>query len=285
MITYWHRRTNITIGTVTTLPAGSNATASVDENNVLSLGIPTGPAGPQGLPGPEGEPGPQGPAGTIEVPVASASTLGGVIIDGEHGLTIDGTGLLVATGDTSPEMIGASASEAGAAGVVPQPLAGDNVKFLRGDATWAGNATTDVAGLMSAADKSKLDDIDTEASKSVMTRLWVEGTPVPANSYLAYFSGDVVGYDFIIIKFLCRKDYDPYKYQVFVPESDGQTTYRIKSCLQYCGFESNKNGSRSFTASYAVSGNQTSFVFGKGYFDGQANANVCIPMAIWGVKL
>lgn len=69
------------IGTVTTLPAGSQATASVTQvGNVvtLNLGIPegeqgpqgdTGPAGPQGDPGPtgaqgpQGDTGPQGPAG------------------------------------------------------------------------------------------------------------------------------------------------------------------------------------------------------------------------------
>ena len=285
MITYWHRRTNITIGTVTTLPAGSNATASVDENNVLSLGIPTGPAGPQGLPGPEGEPGPQGPAGTVEVPVASSSTLGGVIIDGEHGLTIDGTGLLVATGDTSPIMTGADGTNAGATGTVPAPAATDNVKFLRGDATWAGNATTDTAGLMSAADKDKLDDIAAEATKGTRTQLYYNDNPQPASSYLAWCSGDILQYDFIIIKFLCRNGYDPQLFQVFVPQSDGSTAYRIKSCLQYNGFESNKNGSRAFTASYNSSGNQSSFSFSNGYFDGSANTGVCIPINIWGVKL
>lgn len=35
------------------------------------------------------------------------------------------------------DMVGATADRAGAAGIVPQPLAGDHNKFLRGDATWA----------------------------------------------------------------------------------------------------------------------------------------------------
>ena len=53
---------------VTTLPAGSDATASYD-NGVLTLGIPkgdtgaTGPQGPQGIQGPQGERGATGPQG------------------------------------------------------------------------------------------------------------------------------------------------------------------------------------------------------------------------------
>lgn len=35
------------------------------------------------------------------------------------------------------EMVGATSSHDGAAGIVPQPLAGDQNKFLRGDGTWA----------------------------------------------------------------------------------------------------------------------------------------------------
>lgn len=34
------------------------------------------------------------------------------------------------------EMVGATSDRDGLSGVVPQPLAGDNTKFLRGDATW-----------------------------------------------------------------------------------------------------------------------------------------------------
>lgn len=51
MRTYWHRRAAITIGTVTTLPAGSDATATITENQVLSLGIPKGPQGDTGATG------------------------------------------------------------------------------------------------------------------------------------------------------------------------------------------------------------------------------------------
>lgn len=38
---------------------------------------------------------------------------------------------------SNPVMTGASASVAGEKGLVPQPSAGDNDKFLRGDGTWA----------------------------------------------------------------------------------------------------------------------------------------------------
>lgn len=34
------------------------------------------------------------------------------------------------------EMVGATSDRNGLAGVVPQPIAGDNTKFLRGDASW-----------------------------------------------------------------------------------------------------------------------------------------------------
>lgn len=67
--------------------------------------------------------------------------------------------------DTKPvAMKGATASAAGAAGYVPAPAAGQQARFLRGDGTWATptnttytEATQSKAGLMSAADKKKLD--------------------------------------------------------------------------------------------------------------------------------
>lgn len=66
--------------------------------------------------------------------------------------------------DTKPvAMKGATASAAGSAGYVPAPSSGDQGKFLRGDGTWQaqktyGEATQTAAGLMSAADKKKLDE-------------------------------------------------------------------------------------------------------------------------------
>ena len=65
-------------------------------------------------------------------------------------------------------MTGASADASGKAGLVPAPSAGNQDKYLRGDGTWStptdtkyNNATAKVAGLMSAADKAKLDGINT----------------------------------------------------------------------------------------------------------------------------
>ena len=66
----------------------------------------------------------------------------------------------------------ATASAAGGSGLVPAPAAGENDEYLRGDGTWAtppnttyNAATTTTAGLMSAADKVKLNGIATGATK------------------------------------------------------------------------------------------------------------------------
>jgi len=57
--------------------------------------------------------------------------------------------------------LGATAQDAGAEGLVPPPAAGEQDKFLRGDGTWSdlplSEATPTAAGLLSAADKQKLD--------------------------------------------------------------------------------------------------------------------------------
>ena len=69
----------------------------------------------------------------------------------------------------------ATASVAGGSGLVPAPAAGENDEYLRGDGTWAtptnttyNNATTSTAGLMSAADKVKLDGIAAGANKTTV---------------------------------------------------------------------------------------------------------------------
>ena len=66
---------------------------------------------------------------------------------------------------------GASAEGAGGAGLVPAPAQGDQAKFLKADGTWATPANTtyeeatgETAGLMSAADKNKLDGIAPNAN-------------------------------------------------------------------------------------------------------------------------
>lgn len=74
---------------------------------------------------------------------------------------------------TYSDMTGASASEAGAAGLVPAPAAGKQTAFLRGDGTWEippnttySAATQSKAGLMSAADKKKLDELSVEEANT-----------------------------------------------------------------------------------------------------------------------
>ena len=75
---------------------------------------------------------------------------------------------------TYNDFTGASASVAGASGLVPAPAAGNDDEFLRGDGTWAtpkdttySNATTSTAGLMSSQDKTKLDGIAENANNYV----------------------------------------------------------------------------------------------------------------------
>ena len=70
---------------------------------------------------------------------------------------------------------GASSNADGNSGLVPQPEAGDQNKFLQGNGQWGtppnttySAATQSKAGLMSAADKTKLDGIATGANKTVV---------------------------------------------------------------------------------------------------------------------
>lgn len=52
----------------------------------------------------------------------------------------------------SEAMTGASATEAGAGGMVPGPAAGDQTKFLRGDGTWAHPSLAGAAFTVSTSD-------------------------------------------------------------------------------------------------------------------------------------
>lgn len=85
----------------------------------------------------------------------------------------DITGLGIPAQDTTYNAFkGATAEAAGGAGLVPAPAKGDQAKFLKADGTWGTpvnttyeEATPDAAGLMSAADKTKLNGIEAGANK------------------------------------------------------------------------------------------------------------------------
>ena len=75
---------------------------------------------------------------------------------------------------TYADMKGATSSAAGTHGLVPAPAAGKQSQYLRGDGTWAtptnttySDATQSAHGLMSAADKKKLDGVETNANNYV----------------------------------------------------------------------------------------------------------------------
>ena len=95
---YYSLASSLAIGTVTTLAAGSAATASITglaPNQILSLGIPTGPqgsAGPtgsQGPTGPQGSTGPQGVAGSAAT--ITVGTVGAVAYPGPGTVTNSGS--------------------------------------------------------------------------------------------------------------------------------------------------------------------------------------------------
>lgn len=73
---------------------------------------------------------------------------------------------------TYSNMTGATSDTAGTSGLVPAPEAGATTRYLRSDGTWQtppnttyGTASGSAAGLMSAADKTKLDGIAAGANK------------------------------------------------------------------------------------------------------------------------
>lgn len=92
---------------------------------------------------------------------------------GKQGQYLRGDGTWATpTNTTYSAMTGATADAAGKAGLVPAPGAGKQASFLRGDGTWVvptdttySNATTSTSGLMSAADKAKLDGVAAGANK------------------------------------------------------------------------------------------------------------------------
>lgn len=89
----------------------------------------------------------------------------------------NGTASTFTTQDTTyGNMSGATTSAAGKAGLVPAPATGANNRYLRSDGTWAvppdNNTTYSVAtqsanGLMSSADKLKLDGLSNDYSGAI----------------------------------------------------------------------------------------------------------------------
>lgn len=89
----------------------------------------------------------------------------------------NGTASTFTTQDTTyGNMSGATTSAAGKAGLVPAPATGANDRYLRSDGTWAVPpdtnttyplATQSVNGLMSAADKRKLDGLSSDVAGSI----------------------------------------------------------------------------------------------------------------------
>lgn len=97
------------------------------------------------------------------------------------------------TNTTYSNMSGATTSAAGKAGLVPAPSAGAATRYLRSDGTWSippdtnttySAATTSAAGLMSAADKVKLNGIATGAQVNTITG-------IKGNAESAYRTGNV----------------------------------------------------------------------------------------------
>lgn len=120
------------------------------------------------------------------LPAATGTTLGGVkvgsnITNSSGTISLTKANVTAALGYTPPTqdtntwiaLKGATSSEAGTAGYAPAPSAGASNRYLRSDGTWAvppdtnttySNATSSTAGLMSSADKAKLDGIAPSAN-------------------------------------------------------------------------------------------------------------------------
>ena len=102
----------------------------------------------------------------------------------------DITALGIPAQDTTySNMAAATASAAGKAGLGPAPAAGKQASFLRGDGSWVvpenttyADATTSTHGLMSAADKTKLNGVATGAQVNKIESVKVNGTALTIDS-------------------------------------------------------------------------------------------------------
>ncbi len=116
------------------------------------------------------------------LPKATSTALGGITVgdnitvsDGKVSITKSNvtTALGYTPQNSTVAFTGATADKAGNIGLVPAPAkATQNAYFLKANGSWAipPNATTSVAGYMSAADKTKLDGITAGANKYTLPK-------------------------------------------------------------------------------------------------------------------
>lgn len=123
--------------------------------------------------------------GTVSVTDQQNNSLVAIDLSVELG-ELAGSGLSSSNGKlTVPNYTGATSSAAGTAGLVPSATAAQRGLFLNGAGQWANPvgttyspATSSANGLMSAADKAKLDGIAAQADNVTFTRSLTSGTKI-----------------------------------------------------------------------------------------------------------
>lgn len=125
-------------------------------------------------------------SGLYKVAVDAAGHVSGATAVAKADITALG---IPAQDTTYSNMAAATASAAGKAGLVPAPAAGKQASFLRGDGSWVvpenttyADATTSTHGLMSAADKTKLNGVATGAQVNKIESVKVNGTALTIDS-------------------------------------------------------------------------------------------------------
>lgn len=125
-------------------------------------------------------------SGLYKVTVDAAGHVSGATAVAKADITALG---IPAQDTTYSNMAAATASAAGKAGLVPALAAGKQASFLRGDGSWVvpenttyADATTSTHGLMSAADKTKLNGVATGAQVNKIESVKVNGTALTIDS-------------------------------------------------------------------------------------------------------